>query len=438
MQIISSIIFSLIALQTIFAANVTTTDPSLMTTDVPVMTTDSSVMATTSVMTTDVPVTSVMATTSVMTTDVPTNSSSSAMPTMTTDVPSLMATSTSTFDSNNYDCFTTIYNVDVTVTLVENEQTITTVTPTLTTSYYSAPKPTVTSLGDGDLAILNYALTLEYLEREFYRQGVSNYSSGDFKSQDNYAELKRVASHEQIHVETLIKVINATYPNKYVAPCKYSFGVSNVSEFLGVARALERTGVSAYLGRVAEISNKAYLTAAGTIVTVEARHASFLNTLTGYPAAPEPFDTPLPPNVIVSIASQFITSCPFDLGVTPLEKLTVTTYNSNTTVHVDQKYNGMYCYFVYGANKVWVAVNNMTCYRPNVNHTDMYLFITKTSSDSDYLAGPVVLSEKSVNGSGYTDGQKNTNDKSGNQKNSALTSSVSVSMVIVAMIAVLM
>lgn len=398
-------IASLLIIQTIFAQNSTSVMTSAMTTSAMNMTST---------------ITSVMTTTS--------STVTSSMPT--------------SFDSNNYDCFTDIFNVDVTVTVVQDGQTVMVVTPTVTTTYFSAPKPTVASLGDGDLAILNYALTLEYLEREFYRQGVANYSSSDFKGETNYAELKRITSHEQIHVDTLIQVINASYPNKYVAPCKYNFGVSNVSDFLGVARALERTGVSAYLGRVAEISNKAYLVAAASIVTIEARHASFLNTLTGYAAAPEPFDTPLPPNVIVSIASQFITSCPFDLGVKPLEKLSVTTYNSNSTVRVNQKYNGMYCNFVYGANTVWGVVNNTTCYRPNVNNTDMYLFITKTSSDSDYLAGPVVLSERSANGSGYTDGQNNTQDNSKKNSQSSAQSSFTTtcmsSLLIVGMLTLVM
>lgn len=271
---------------------------------------------------------------------------------------------------------------------------------TMTMTSESVPSPTSTSLakslGTGDLGVLNYALTLEHLENEFYRQGVANYSSDDFVNadypDDTFLELSNVAKHEKVHVDTLIKVINASYPNMYVEPCVYDFGVVDITGFVAVARALERTGVSAYLGRVAEISNKDYLTAAGTIVTVEARHASFLNRISGYSGAPDAFDTPLSPVVIVSIASQFIVSCPFDLGVVPLEKLTATA-DANGTVVVDSKYNGMMCSFLYGANVEYMVINDSKCYLPQNASTDTYLFITKDMS-KDFVAGPAIITSK--------------------------------------------
>lgn len=159
---------------------------------------------------------------------------------------------------------------------------------------------------DVDLSILNYALTLEHLEDAFYKQGLQNFTQHNFDSgypKNTYSEFARISMHEEIHVSTLIAVINASYPGKAVPPCQYSFGVTTVDQFVATARALERTGVSAYLGRVAEISNKQYLTAAATIVTIEARHASFLNVISGISGFPEPFDTPLDAQSIVSIAS---------------------------------------------------------------------------------------------------------------------------------------
>lgn len=296
----------------------------------------------------------------------------------------LAASSTSSCTTSTETMYTTVSSMPV---------------PSMTSSYVD-PEPSTTSmaknLGTGDLAILNYALTLEYLEKEFYRQGVANYTSDDFVKgnfpNDTFSELSRVASHEKVHVDTLIKVINASYPNMYVPPCVYDFGVVDVKGFVAVARALERTGVSAYLGRVAEISNKDYLTAAGTIVTVEARHASFLNRISGYSGAPEPFDTPLTPVVIVSIASQFIVSCPFDLGVVPLKKL-LATADQNGTVVLDKEYNGMMCSFLYGANIQYMKVTDGKCYLPTDANTDTYLFITKDMTDS-FVAGPAILTRK--------------------------------------------
>lgn len=246
-----------------------------------------------------------------------------------------------------------------------------------------------------DLDVLNYALTLEHLENAFYQQGITNFTVKDFHDMPNntFSEFQRISDHEKIHVETLISVINASYPGKAVPPCAYSFGVTTVSQFIETARALERTGVSAYLGRVADINLKAYLTAAATITTIEARHASFLNTISGISGMPQPFDTPLDPVSIVSIASQFIVSCPYDLGVKPYPKFNVSV--SGMSVNTDSDVKG-FCKFLYGANTKYSPVENGKCELPSDAKVDVYVFnVQNNSSDSQVLAGPAIVSTKS-------------------------------------------
>ena len=91
-----------------------------------------------------------------------------------------------------------------------------------------------------------------------------------------------------------------------------------------VARVIENVGVGAYLGAAHLITSPALLTAAGSILTVEARHQTVLNILsgTGTPI-PNAFDLALKPEEVLAIAGPFMNNtCP--LGITPNPTLTVT------------------------------------------------------------------------------------------------------------------
>ena len=127
-----------------------------------------------------------------------------------------------------------------------------------------------------DLKILNYALTLEYLEAAFYKGAVASGAIGGVALE--FAKL--VADHEATHVTALRKTIRSLGGKPVKSP-KFDFKGSNRDQatFLATAFVLENTGVRAYLGQAARLKSKALLGAAASIVTVEARHAGAVAVL---------------------------------------------------------------------------------------------------------------------------------------------------------------
>ncbi len=166
----------------------------------------------------------------------------------------------------------------------------------------------VTSDFADDVDVLNFALTLEHLEFAFYRDGLGQFTfgTGPF-NEDTDMLLGLVRDHEGIHVDTLTEVI-VSLGGTPVAEATYDFGYTDAQSFLLTAAALENTGVRAYDGAASSISDPGLLTAAGTIVAVEARHASYLNLLTGESPFPSAFEMPATRDEVLAIAGPFIVS----------------------------------------------------------------------------------------------------------------------------------
>ena len=141
----------------------------------------------------------------------------------------------------------------------------------------------------GDIDILNFALTLEYLETDFYN--VKAKSVGLSGPAKKYAAL--FAEEENAHVQALTKAISAGGGTPAKKPT-FVFPATNQSSFLKLAYVLENTGVGAYNGAGPSLKNPAYLAAAGSIVQIEARHAATIALITGQKITPDgAFDKPL-------------------------------------------------------------------------------------------------------------------------------------------------
>ena len=135
-----------------------------------------------------------------------------------------------------------------------------------------------------DVAILNYALTLEYLEAAFYTEAVAK---GRFKGElGSFARI--VKAHEVAHV----KFLEGALGSAAVAKPKFDFKGTTTSkaQFKATAQVLEDTGVAAYLGQVGLIKSKAILAAAGSILPIEARHAGWIRSINGVSGAPKAFE----------------------------------------------------------------------------------------------------------------------------------------------------
>ncbi len=156
-----------------------------------------------------------------------------------------------------------------------------------------------------DIDVLNYALTLEHLEATFYREGLQTFAADDFDG-GVFDNLAAIRDHEAAHVVLLSETV-AQLGGTPVTELTYDFGYGDdPTTFLGVAQALENTGVQAYDGAGQFLADPGLVTAAGGIVAVEARHASYLNDLNNDVSFPASFEMPLTPEEVLDIATPFI------------------------------------------------------------------------------------------------------------------------------------
>jgi hypothetical protein len=144
--------------------------------------------------------------------------------------------------------------------------------------------------------VINYALTLEHMEAVFYRVGMKKFKAADFEALGFQGGVREnvvaIAGHEKTHVEMLTSTI-ADLGAEPVAEGSYGFPYRTLAEFLTVAAVLEGVGVAAYAGAAQYLQGEPdLLGTALTIHSVEARHASYLNLLSGGKPFPTAFEVP--------------------------------------------------------------------------------------------------------------------------------------------------
>ena len=187
----------------------------------------------------------------------------------------------------------------------------------------SCKKDTVVSstgvdLGSGDVGILNYAYALEQLEAAFYLQVVATPYSGISALELEY--MTDIRNHEVAHREFFKAAITAAAPTMIIPSLSVNFSsidFTSRTSVLSTAKAFEDLGVTAYNGAGQLISTTGngptYLTLAGKIVSVEARHAAIIAEL----ITPNTFantvdtnalDSARTPAQVLAIAGTYITT----------------------------------------------------------------------------------------------------------------------------------
>ena len=155
-----------------------------------------------------------------------------------------------------------------------------------------------------DVDLLNYALTLEYLEATMYKQAIA---SGKV-SGPALTLITEFGGHEQAHVDAL----NATIPKLGGTPVmarqSYNFPAwTDQTSILTFISKIEDTGVGAYLGQVGSITSGDVLGAAASIYAVEALHAAAIRTFMGNEANPNgAFEKPLTADQVLAAAGPLL------------------------------------------------------------------------------------------------------------------------------------
>lgn len=164
-----------------------------------------------------------------------------------------------------------------------------------TTSSSSSAAPS------GDLAIVNYALTLEYLETQFYAKVIK---SGLFHG-TNLSVIKTFGAEEAAHVAALHKV--ASSMGKPAAKPTGKFPIHSAAQVTKLAATVENLGAAAYLGQAGNIQSKEILAAALAIHSIEARHAATLNLLLMKSPTPDgAFAKPASMSTVLAAVKPFI------------------------------------------------------------------------------------------------------------------------------------
>ncbi|KAJ3532250.1 hypothetical protein NM688_g7451 [Phlebia brevispora] len=166
------------------------------------------------------------------------------------------------------------------------------------------------------LLVMQFADVLEQMESTFYSQALAQFQTSDFVTagfsdpEVAIQQFTSIQSDESVH-DTILQSTIQSLGGEPISGCQFDFTsvLTDVETMVTTARVVENLGVAAYMGAAHLISDPVLLTAAASIMTVEARHQTILNVLNGGSAIPQAFDIPFSPSEVLAVASPFISGC---------------------------------------------------------------------------------------------------------------------------------
>ncbi|KIY63612.1 hypothetical protein CYLTODRAFT_402955 [Cylindrobasidium torrendii FP15055 ss-10] len=287
----------------------------------------------------------------------------------------------------------------------------------LAASAYAAPARVYGKRAAQDVLVFQFADVLEQLETQFYSAALGKFQEADFTKAGFAAAsiatelFQGIQQDEAAHSQALQAALKAMGAEpKTDCQFNFDFALGDVATMAATARVVENVGVGAYLGGATLITDPVLLDAAGGILTIEARHQTILNVLSGTGSAiPQAFDIPLTPSDVLAMASPFFSSA-CDLGIPASTSLTLTNSGtvapgtlltfSSSAINDTTPADGLFCNMMVGGAANSINLPMGECVVPEGINGPVALWITSDSqplinnvrdrATNKQIAGPTI------------------------------------------------